>query len=116
MTADDKTVYKRGDTGKKISEKAETRSAKLKFKDRSIDINRKIYIGRDESNDIPCKDDPLVSRKHALIEKISDIYYISDLGSTNGTYVNNQPAPKGKKIKLRAGDTIRVGKLELKIS
>ena len=112
----DKTIYKRGKDGKKVEEELKSRVARLKFKNRSVDINKKIYIGRSETNDIVVKDDPLASRKHALIEKIKENYYISDLGSTNGTYLNNNPIVKNKMIKLESGDVIKVGKTEFVIS
>ena len=111
----DETVYKRGNAGKKIEKEIGTRVASLKFKERSVSINKKIYIGRSETNDIGLKGDPLVSRKHALIEKIDDDYYISDLESTNGTSVNNNPVIGTKKVKLDTGDIIKIGKTKFKI-
>lgn len=109
----DITIYKRGKNGKKIGEKIATKSVNIKFKDRSVNIEKQIFIGRSDSNDIAIKDDPLISRKHATIEKIKDVYYISDLGSTNGTYVNKNPVQKDQKMRLKAGDVIKVGKTEL---
>jgi pSer/pThr/pTyr-binding forkhead associated (FHA) protein len=57
-------------------------------------------------------EDEMVSKKHAQIDILSeDIFYIKDLASTNGTYVN------GKKIsyqKLEEGDKIKVGSTLLK--
>lgn len=56
--------------------------------------------------------DEMVSKKHFQIDILGeDIFYIKDLASTNGTYVN------GKKIsyqKLEEGDLIRAGKTTLK--
>jgi len=111
----DKTLYKRDKDGKKIEKEMLTKIAHLKFKNRSVKINKKIFIGRNDTNDIAIKDDPLVSRKHALIEKIKNFYYVSDMESTNGTYVNNNPIIKNQKIKLNNGDIIRIGKTEFKI-
>lgn len=51
--------------------------------------------------------DPRLSRKHTQIEILSrDIYYIKDLASRNGTYVNDQRVSYGR---LCDGDRIRVG-------
>ena len=52
-----------------------------------------------------------VSRKHAKIEPVEGGYRLSDLGSTNGTYVN------GLRLKdhvLRDGDRVQIGKALLK--
>ncbi len=52
-------------------------------------------------------DDPFASSRHARITRNGRTLVIEDLGSTNGTYLNDEPltgpAP------LHAGDTIRIG-------
>lgn len=111
----DITVYKRGKGGKKLHDEAKTKIIQVKFKERNIDIEKKIYIGRNMANAISIKDDPLVSRKHAVIEHVKGCYYISDLSSTNGTYVNNHPVTGSCKVSLKSEDIIRVGKTELSI-
>jgi pSer/pThr/pTyr-binding forkhead associated (FHA) protein len=112
----DITVYKRGKDGKKIHDEVKTKAIQIRFKERNIDLKKCIYIGRNETSAISIKDDPLVSRKHALIEHINGAYQLSDQNSTNGTYLNNQPVPKGQKLTLKPGDVIRVGKTEISIS
>lgn len=52
----------------------------------------------------------IVSRVHADIRVEGDIYYIEDVGSSNGTYVNHTPLPKGNRHRLRSGDRISLGK------
>jgi len=52
----------------------------------------------------------IVSRVHADIRVEGDIYYIEDVGSSNGTYINNLPLPPGNRHRLRAGDRIALGK------
>ncbi|MGP1384331.1 MAG: FHA domain-containing protein [Thainema sp.] len=52
----------------------------------------------------------IVSRVHADIRVEGDIYYIEDVGSSNGTYVNNLPLPLGNRHRLRPGDRIALGK------
>lgn len=110
----DKTIYKRDEKGKKLSKKS-AETAKLRFKDRNIEISRTITIGRDKINDIVIVDDPLVSRKHALIDKTGIEYYLEDKKSTNGTYLNNNPIPSGKRVPIQKGDVIRIGKTKLKV-
>jgi pSer/pThr/pTyr-binding forkhead associated (FHA) protein len=112
----DITLYKRGKDGKKIHDELKTKAIQIRFKERDIDIKKCIYIGRNATNAISIKDDPLVSRKHALIEHVNGGYFLSDLGSTNGTYLNNQPVLKNQKVPLKPGDIIRIGKTEFNIS
>jgi pSer/pThr/pTyr-binding forkhead associated (FHA) protein len=52
----------------------------------------------------------IVSRIHADIRVEGDIYYIEDVGSSNGTYINNTPLPPGNRHRLRSGDRIALGK------
>lgn len=55
----------------------------------------------------------VVSRVHAVIRVEGDNYYLQDLGSANGTYINNYPLLPGNWYKLRAGDRISLGKGDL---
>jgi len=52
----------------------------------------------------------IVSRIHADIRIEGDAYYIEDVGSSNGTYINNLPLPIGNRHRLRSGDRIGLGK------
>lgn len=52
----------------------------------------------------------IVSRIHADIRVEGDAYYIEDVGSANGTYINHTPLPRGNRHRLRAGDRISLGK------
>jgi len=63
-------------------------------------------IGRHEDNGIVI-DNLAVSTFHARIDKTGPDYILTDLQSTNGTYVNNE---KATSIKLRNGDNILIGK------
>ncbi|MEG6615241.1 DUF3662 and FHA domain-containing protein [Peptococcaceae bacterium 1198_IL3148] len=67
--------------------------------------SQQIDIGRRELNDIVLKD-PSVSRIHAQIEVKDDTYVLTDLNSTNGTYVNDVRI--SQKV-LKSGDTIVFG-------
>jgi len=49
-----------------------------------------------------------VSRIHCCINKKEDRYYLSDLNSTNGTYLNFQEVLPGKERLLSANDEIRI--------
>ncbi len=49
----------------------------------------RMTIGRDPSNDIVL-DDPTASRRHAVLEELPAGWWVSDVGSLNGTWVNGQ--------------------------
>ncbi|GAX37716.1 FHA domain-containing protein [Nodularia sp. NIES-3585] len=55
----------------------------------------------------------IVSRIHADIRIEGDFHYIEDVGSSNGTYINNSPLLPGNRHRLRAGDRISLGKGDL---
>jgi two-component system, cell cycle response regulator len=69
-----------------------------------------VIIGREVECDIALNDHD-VSRQHASIAMKDGDYVITDLGSTNGTLVNNE---KVSSAKLTSGDLIRIGKQVLK--
>jgi len=84
----------------------------LLFNNKNIPLVSKITIGRSHKSNIVV-DDVLTSRDHALIQKIKIAYYVKDLNSTNGTYVNNKKIPNAMYVKLKRGDVIRIGKSRL---
>ncbi len=73
----------------------------------SFTFSDSISIGRGQSNNL-ILDDQFVSLSHALISKRNGHFFIQDLKSTNGTYLNG--ARINKPAVLKHGDTLRVGK------
>ncbi len=71
--------------------------------------NDDISIGRSDSNDIKI-DNLSVSGKHAQVRKVLNAYLIEDLGSTNGTFVNEK---KIERYELLDGDQVIIGKHSL---
>jgi hypothetical protein len=55
-------------------------------------------------------DDPFASARHARISREGHVLVIEDLGSTNGTYLNEEPL--GGPQPLHPGDRIRIGDSE----
>ena len=55
---------------------------------------RPVVIGRDATCTL-CVDDPSASRQHARFAMTSDGIIVEDLGSKNGTLVNDERAPCG---------------------
>jgi diguanylate cyclase (GGDEF)-like protein len=68
-------------------------------------------IGRSSKNELPI-DQESVSRHHARITMSARTHFIEDLGSTNGTFVNDERV-EGKRA-LKDGDQIKVGRSILK--
>ena len=56
-----------------------------------------------------------ISRIHCCISKKEDNFYLSDLNSTNGTYLNGKEVIPGKDVLLSANDGIRVSSQEFYI-
>ncbi len=70
----------------------------------------RITVGRVEDNNIQVVE-PSVSSHHCeLLVKGSEVQ-IKDLGSTNGTFINGDQIKEGT---LKAGQTLRLGKVELR--
>lgn len=57
-----------------------------------------------------------VSRLHARISRQGSVYYIEDLNSTNGTYLNDEPLEYHQKRELCRNDHIRFGMEEYMFS
>ena len=78
-----------------------------------------ICIGRpntSRSPDVDVSDFPnseVVSRFHAVIYVEADRFYIEDVGSTNGTYINNLLLSPGERSRIEPGNYISLGKKDL---
>ncbi len=76
-----------------------------------VPLNKdRMTLGRRPYNDIVV-DNLAVSGEHAALQVIGHDYFIEDLNSTNGTYINEQ---KVKRQILKNGDTIEIGKYVIK--
>lgn len=74
-----------------------------------IDINKNMFIiGSYKENTDYSIDSKLVSRIHASIKKEENKYFITDLNSKNGTFLNNQSLIPNKKELLNNGDIIKI--------
>lgn len=73
---------------------------------------RKFIVGRDKSADIQL-DDANVSRQHSQLTFEEDKIYIEDMGSRNGTFLNDEPIGAGK-VELAKEDMIKLGSTILK--
>lgn len=61
-------------------------------------------------------DDSSISRQHAVVQfrrrPVGVIPYLLDLGSTNGTFLNDSKLQSGRYIELRNQDVVRFGRCE----
>ena len=71
-----------------------------------------IRMGRDASNELILYI-PNVSRYHAILTSSTSSLRVSDLKSTNGTFVNGNPVTTP--VKLETGDIVEIGSAKLKI-
>ncbi len=66
-------------------------------------------IGR-HPDSIVCLDDVTVSRRHAEVQCTEGVYSVVDLGSLNGTYVNQVRIDEGT---IEHGDELQIGKYRM---
>ena len=76
-----------------------------------LDLDTEILIGRSSDLDMVLVED-MVSRQHSRITTHGGEFFIEDLGSTNGTFVNGE---KISKKRLKEGDRILVGTSIIKL-
>ena len=76
----------------------------------SFDLeNAIVSIGRSSDNDIQLTD-KYTSRNHLILWGESNRFFVKDLGSKTGTYVNGHQIPSGKVVELKKSQSIFVGK------
>jgi pSer/pThr/pTyr-binding forkhead associated (FHA) protein len=74
--------------------------------------SRPLTVGRGTQNDVSIDGDEFASARHVRVEPRRDGVWVSDIGSTNGTYVNGVRIDRPRK--LARGDVVRVGETELR--
>jgi len=72
----------------------------------SFPLRGEIHLGRDRSNTVVVSDQK-VSRHHASLTLVDDIFILNDKGSANGTYLNG--ALITQPIRLKDKDHIKIG-------
>src|SRR5690349_5138496 len=72
----------------------------------AYDLSDGALLGRGEQADIVLEDS-FASSRHARLVPHGDVIVLEDLGSTNGTYLNDEPL-RGPQP-LHPGDRIRIG-------
>ena len=79
--------------------------------ERFICTQTRITMGRSSTNDVSLKDDSTVSGAHAVLSWEADGWYLSDAGSTNGTFLVQDTKKKRvvDSIKIAQGQTFYLG-------
>ena len=78
----------------------------------SFPLDAVTTLGRDVNNSIVV-DDPFASSDHAVLTFRGRAWYVEDLGSTNGTFVNGVPVTEV--TPLGFGDVIQLGQVRLRL-
>ncbi|MEO8749797.1 MAG: FHA domain-containing protein [Allobranchiibius sp.] len=71
-----------------------------------------VLIGRNPECVLVLSDD-FASGRHARVYRDGDGWFVDDLGSTNGTFIGDQPI--GQHVPLREGSRIRIGQTVLEV-
>lgn len=78
-----------------------------------FDLSPQTTIGRGPTNTIQLTDN-FISAEHTRLWFRNGTWYVQDAGSTNGTYLNNQPARDA--LPARFGDIVQVGFIRFKLA
>ena len=77
-----------------------------------IEIAEGGVLGRTERADVVIAD-PTVSSEHARVSRVGRAWVVADLGSTNGTRVNDRVIDR--ETSLAAGDELALGSVRLRV-
>jgi pSer/pThr/pTyr-binding forkhead associated (FHA) protein len=110
----EETLNNDSNLGKRLNKIKKSEARCILFAGQEIPLTAKITIGRDKSNKIVL-DDVMVSRFHAVIQKIKNAYFLMDMGSKNGTEINGMAVPRDKYILIHPNDVIKFGRTDFSI-
>ncbi|MFW5776294.1 MAG: FHA domain-containing protein [Spirochaetota bacterium] len=108
----DETIASDSNVGSRLGRIKKSEATYLYHGRKKTPVTGALVIGRDRSCGIVI-DDRMVSRKHALIQKIRDAYFVKDLDSKNGVKLNGTPIPRDKYVRIHSTDVITVGRTDL---
>src|SRR5688572_33435038 len=75
-----------------------------------------VTLGRTSGNDVILPDtDKRVSGKHARLERRDGVWHLTDVGSTNGTYLNDKKIEAKKPFGLKSGDRMSLGLFQIRV-
>jgi pSer/pThr/pTyr-binding forkhead associated (FHA) protein len=82
-------------------------------KDQEYPLASELTVGRADGCGVELPEDTFVSQMHARVFRRDGDFYVEDLGSTNGTYLNKKKVTTA--VPLRKGDKLQVGKTVLEV-
>jgi predicted component of type VI protein secretion system len=86
--------------------------------EKSIELKTRKFsaiVGRNPQSDLVIPHES-ISRQHCKIEYKSGVLYITDIGSTNGTFVNGKKIATEERVRLDDNQQIKIGRLECEVS
>lgn len=92
-------------------------SAQIEF-DKTIDLEiskTSVIVGRSPKNDLVITHDS-ISRQHCQIELVKGVFYITDLGSSNGSFIDGQRLVPNVRSPFISSQQLTLGKIECEIS
>jgi pSer/pThr/pTyr-binding forkhead associated (FHA) protein len=78
-----------------------------------LPLQRDSTIGRDPANAIVLDDD-FVSAEHAKLSWIDGVWWLEDLGSTNGTLLEGRPV--SGRVSVKPGNHVHIGRVRCKLA
>ena len=84
------------------------------YRGRAFELADELTVGRAVGCGVALPDDTFVSTLHARVFRRDGSLFVEDLGSTNGTFINDRPVTST--VPIRLGDRLQVGKTVLELS
>jgi hypothetical protein len=81
---------------------------------RTYELGDELTVGRAGGCQVALGDDNYVSQLHARVFQRDGQFYVEDLGSTNGTYLNRKKVTAP--IVIRKGDRLQIGKTVMELA
>ncbi len=82
---------------------------------RMFDLGEEVTLGRSPGCAVPLEDDSFTSSVHARVFYRGGEFWLEDLGSTNGTWLNDERLSDGP-MRLQRGDRLKVGSTTLEVT
>jgi pSer/pThr/pTyr-binding forkhead associated (FHA) protein len=80
----------------------------------TYELGEELTVGRAGGCQVTLEGDNYVSQLHARVFRRDGQFYVEDLGSTNGTYLNRKKVTAP--IAIRKGDRLQIGKTVMELS
>jgi pSer/pThr/pTyr-binding forkhead associated (FHA) protein len=82
---------------------------------RIFELGDEVTMGRSSGCAVPLEDDTFTSSVHARVFYRGGEFWLEDLGSTNGTWLNDDRLTDGP-MRLQRGDRLKVGSTTLEVT